>query len=266
MPEAGTPIEITESASPPPLRAQGLREVIQTTKEIETNKPKISRIHAIAKALLQIQGKKLEQAEKQLSVDPLTGLMSKKLFEETIQRETELAKRDPSRKLGFAFLDIDDFGKFNKQYGQATGDKVLSEVGKTLQENIRKTDIAGREGGEEMGIIMPYTGTEERSPESNPSERVRQAIMGIDLKELRQITVSIGTTEFINNESYESFYNRADLAMRAAKQLGKNRTVVANPDPQKGIIFTDLTDNKKYTAEVTIEGAEKKLKMTEVIN
>lgn len=193
-----------------------------------------------------IKQEEKEEIIEQSAIDNTTGLVSKKYFEDSLHREVELSKRDKTRKLEFALMDIDDFGRFNKDYGQRTGDQVLREVGESILQHIRKTDIAGRDGGEEMGIIMPYTGTGDPIAVENPTERVRNAIKDIKLDGVRQVTVSIGTTGHLDGESYEDFFDRADLAMRVAKRLGKNRTVSAKANATEEVIFQDLSNGKKY--------------------
>jgi diguanylate cyclase (GGDEF)-like protein len=80
--------------------------------------------------------------------DPLTGLFNRRYLEETLPRELHGALRREAR-LCVAMIDLDNFKRFNDTFGHDTGDLVLRESGRLLHENLRKSDIACRYGGEE---------------------------------------------------------------------------------------------------------------------
>ncbi|MCX5636920.1 MAG: diguanylate cyclase, partial [Planctomycetota bacterium] len=98
---------------------------------------------------------KLRDTLKQQAIhDPLTGLFNRRYMEETLIREISRAKRYET-PLGIIMIDLDHFRRFNNTFGHEAGDLVLRDLGKFLQSNIRKEDVACRYGGEEFTLILP---------------------------------------------------------------------------------------------------------------
>jgi diguanylate cyclase (GGDEF)-like protein len=91
--------------------------------------------------------------------DQLTGLWNKRALEEEMERISQISRR---YKMEYAviMLDVDQFKKYNDQYGHLQGDKVLTQVGESILESTRKSDFCGRFGGEEFLVILPYTDEE----------------------------------------------------------------------------------------------------------
>jgi diguanylate cyclase (GGDEF)-like protein len=95
------------------------------------------------------------ERERTLSrIDPLTGLANRRFFLELTQIELDWCRRHQS-PLTIAYVDIDNFKTVNDTLGHQTGDRLLSEVSKTLKENVRSIDIAARPGGDEFVIMFP---------------------------------------------------------------------------------------------------------------
>ena len=126
-------------------------------------------------------------------------------------------------------LDIDHFKKVNDTYGHQGGDTVLRALGTLLTKQYRITDILGRYGGEEFGILLLDTTTEMALSlaENLSSELANTAILH-DQKEIK-ITISFGITQI--NESFKShdqWIDMADKALYQSKQNGRNRATVLN--------------------------------------
>ncbi|MCK4729091.1 MAG: GGDEF domain-containing protein, partial [Desulfobacterales bacterium] len=121
-------------------------------------------------------------------------------------------------------LDIDHFKKVNDQYGHLAGDDVLEELARLIRQNIRDVDAVGRYGGEEFIIILPKT---DLSSALNVTERIRKAIEMAGIKDSEgnvfSITVSQGLASYKPGEDKHSFISRADDALYAAKENGRNR-------------------------------------------
>ena len=184
--------------------------------------------------------------------DPLTGLMSKKPFEEVVEREIGIADRDSAATpVEGIQMDIDDFGKINKDIGQSAGDEVLRSVGATILSSIRDTDVAGRIGGEEFSITTLQTNTTIDDDTSDtiplPAERIRKAIENIQLDNGRQITVSIGTTQYVQGEGIAKYRERLETAQIIAKRIGKNRVIEGLVAIDGSETFKDWSSNKFYT-------------------
>lgn len=127
-------------------------------------------------------------------------------------------------QISVALIDIDFFKKINDQHGHQAGDTVLRRVGSTLNESLRMGDIASRYGGEEFLIILPAT-----SPVSakDVSERIRASIATLaDMP--CEVTVSVGVAGSSPYDNVESLIKRADDALYAAKEQGRNRVLLAD--------------------------------------
>lgn len=155
------------------------------------------------------------------SKDVLTGLCNRRKLEESLATEITRATRYKS-PMSLIIFDIDHFKSINDQFGHDVGDDVLRGVAKVIQDNIRKTDICARWGGEEFIILSPET-TEENI--ENLAEKLRYAIENYDFDIPKKITASFGVTQYINGETSEQMIKRADKAMYQAKENGRNRVV-----------------------------------------
>ncbi len=161
--------------------------------------------------------------EKALRFDTLTGLLSRRAFEESVI--TLIAEK---RSFLFCVLDLDDFKKINDTYGHNRGDSTLREFGSFCRYFFGEGVMMGRWGGEEFLMVI------ERS-------RVEDAIKTVDdfrkrlathpFEENIVVTVSIGATWCNQNDSFEELFLRADKAMYRAKTEGKNRIVLDAPIP-----------------------------------
>src|SRR3990172_9688854 len=89
----------------------------------------------------------------QANRDTLTGLFNRRYLNDTLPRELNHARRDCTQTT-IAMLDIDHFKLLNDTYGHDAGDLMLRELGRVLRENVRKSDIACRFGGEEFVLIL----------------------------------------------------------------------------------------------------------------
>jgi len=154
-------------------------------------------------------------------IDSLTGFYNRRKIEELLQSEIERAKRysDP---LSVVFIDIDNFKQINDTFGHRVGDEVLKRVADLIRREIRKTDFAGRFGGEEFILILPETDPQRAVI---VAERIRERIEKEDFG-AGEVTVSIGVTGLRRDDDYGSLFVRMDRAMYAAKRKGKNRVEV----------------------------------------
>lgn len=88
------------------------------------------------------------------TTDDLTGLHNRRMLHEVDKKIAERRNQKVADEITLLFIDLDDFGKLNKKYGDDKGDEALSLLGKTIRQNIRKDDIAIRKGGDEFVIIL----------------------------------------------------------------------------------------------------------------
>ena len=168
----------------------------------------------------------LEEQRQQALIDNLTGLANRSGLQQRMDEEFERWQRYGGRLL-LVVLDVDHFKSINDRFGHLAGDKVLRLIAQQVSRRLRKTDFIGRFGGEEFVILMPGV-----SPEQGivALEELRSGIEGTPFhfkSEPVPVTISLGFTEFIRDDSLDSAFDRADKAMYQAKELGRNRVVRA---------------------------------------
>ena len=157
--------------------------------------------------------------------DQLTELPNRRYLEHFMESKiSEYAKLDI--QFGVAFLDIDHFKKFNDDYGHDVGDEVLKMVAKTYDRAKRKTDMVGRWGGEEF--IAIFVGVDEEGLK-NAAEKIRMLIENSSLRahdESLSVTISVGATMAVPDDTVESIIKRADDLMYKSKQNGRNKVTI----------------------------------------
>ncbi|HDD43279.1 MAG TPA: diguanylate cyclase [Candidatus Desulfofervidus auxilii] len=155
--------------------------------------------------------------------DELTGLYNRRYFLERLEMEWERAKRY-KRPISLLLLDIDYFKKINDTYGHLAGDRVLRTLGKIVSQHMRRSEIAGRYGGEEFAILAPETDAESAV---KLGERLRKTIenYSFPINGYINLTISIGVADAIGVNSVTEFIQRADNALYKAKEAGRNRVV-----------------------------------------
>ena len=169
----------------------------------------------------------LESIRMESRTDPLTELGNRKHFDETI-REAIRTSGLRSEPLSLLMIDIDHFKAFNDSFGHTTGDQVLRLVAMSLKQNIKGLDTAARYGGEEFAIVLPNTSLKHAVA---VADHLRRAVMAKELKKrstgeiIGRITVSIGVASLFEFDTGESFIERADNCLYAAKRSGRNRVV-----------------------------------------
>ncbi len=157
--------------------------------------------------------------------DALTGLPSRRAFNEDAEREFQRARRYGSQ-LSCVVMDIDFFKKINDAHGHAAGDSVLCTVAKVLDDARRNSDLVCRYGGEEFCALLPET------PEQAAAiwaERVRKAIHTSETRVddlLLRVSASFGVAELLDDcSSVSQLFDAADQSLLVAKQSGRNRVI-----------------------------------------
>ncbi len=173
-----------------------------------------------------------ETVQRQAVTDELTGLHNRGRFEELLDAEVERTRRFPDQSVGLVLLDIDNFKNVNDTHGHQTGDEVLREVARVLQETSREIDAPSRYGGEELAVVLPGT---DLDGAYDMAERVRAGIERLAVPrpgdhdgEGLQVTASFGAAAGSGPlTTGEALIAAADAALYAAKRGGKNKTVRA---------------------------------------
>ncbi|MCT7583239.1 diguanylate cyclase [Aliarcobacter butzleri] len=162
------------------------------------------------------------ELEKMASIDKLTDIYNRRMIDQFLQVEIEIASRH-NEELSLMIIDIDHFKHVNDNYGHLVGDMVLSQLSKIISDNLRNSDIFGRYGGEEFLIICPKTN---KDGAFILAEKLRIIVNDFTFDEVGHKTVSIGIAEFQTNDTIETLFKKADEALYEAKNSGRNRVCV----------------------------------------
>jgi len=159
-------------------------------------------------------------------IDPLTGLLNRRSLESSVNERCQARER-----FGVLFMDLDNFKEVNDRFGHDIGDRVLASVATVLRAGLRPGDMIARYGGEEFLALIAGAG-----PESARlvGERLRRTVedMPAISRGPSRITLSIGATVFDPQRADEpplEILRRADIALYAAKNGGRNRVVLLHP-------------------------------------
>ncbi len=165
--------------------------------------------------------------------DGLTGIANRRHFDRTLDLEWHRAARN-RQPLTLVMLDLDLFKHLNDTQGHPAGDRCLIEVAGALVSIAgRSTDVVARYGGEEFAVILPETAIESAAP---LAERMREAILDLrisnEIGNQRFVTASFGLATLIPgpDEPSDRLIEHADRALYRAKELGRNRVEIAEPN------------------------------------
>jgi diguanylate cyclase (GGDEF)-like protein len=185
-------------------------------------------------AVLMIHDAMVRRLEAIANTDGLTGVMSRKAWEENAGREIVRATHG-NPPLALVIVDIDRFKSVNDTYGHAAGDAVLKGFAGLATAQVRATDGLGRLGGEEFAVLLPAT----RVPDAlHMAERIRASAEqhGVPIGDhgaTVRYTISGGVAGLRPGESLAQLSARADAALYRAKLEGRNR-IVAHDDRHTG--------------------------------
>jgi diguanylate cyclase (GGDEF)-like protein len=157
--------------------------------------------------------------------DNFTGLFNHARFLEIMSEELMNIQRH-GRQTCYAIIDIDHFKKINDTYGHSAGDQVLKSLARMLQQQLRRSDIIGRCGGEEFGILLPNCdmANAERIIESLRS-KFAESSYKVGAHDIN-VTFSGGVTMMDKDKSINETINIADEALYQSKEGGRNRITI----------------------------------------
>ncbi|WP_299196840.1 GGDEF domain-containing protein [uncultured Amphritea sp.] len=171
--------------------------------------------------------KQLNQSRQEATIDPLTGLYNRRVFDTEI---SQLAAK-PEPDVSLIMVDIDFFKKFNDTYGHQMGDKVLQYVAKLIKAECPEPLLPVRFGGEEFSMLLPGV----KIPDAcKLAETVRKKVAAIRITQkksgetISSVTASFGVARLSEDESPESLIARADAALYKAKEAGRNNVQIAD--------------------------------------
>jgi diguanylate cyclase len=201
-------------------REAELKRIKETEKQVDQL---TSRLQELEMETVELRTKLRSEHDMALR-DCLTGLPNRLAYEERIGQEVARWKRF---KTPFCLLvwDVDHFKSVNDRFGHKAGDKALVTIAQELATSIRETDFVGRFGGEEFVMILSGS-------DKNAALKVANGIRG-KVEDCGfnsqgrpvKITVSCGIAQFLDNDTHEHVFERADHALYQAKSDGRNRCV-----------------------------------------
>jgi diguanylate cyclase (GGDEF)-like protein/PAS domain S-box-containing protein len=168
-----------------------------------------------------------EELTRLATTDSLTGAANRRVFMDSGAEEAYRARRY-NRPLSVLMLDLDHFKRVNDRFGHPTGDEVLVAVTQACRQELRASDLFARLGGEEFAVLMPETELRvARDVGARLLERVEALEVPAEGGPVR-VTVSVGVACLRpGDDGVEEVLKRADKALYAAKDAGRNRVVVS---------------------------------------
>ena len=155
----------------------------------------------------------LEKLTGMARTDPLTELSNRRAWQDELSRELARAERGGQR-LAIGLIDLDDLKVYNDRWGHAAGDRVLLTAAARWRRRLRLTDLLARIGGDEFAVTMPGCGLHEAV---ELGDQLRGALPD-------GLSCSIGVAEWSGAESAGDLLARADQALYAAKNSGRDAT------------------------------------------
>ena len=177
------------------------------------------------------------ELQMQANTDALTGLGNRRSFDAALISEWRRAERD-GQPLSLIMIDVDRFKLFNDRYGHQSGDQCLAAVAGAVKRCSRRpADFVGRYGGEEIVVLLPATPP---GGALETAERVREAIEALQIPHLGNtpglvVTASLGVAtlspqRYVGADRTLELLHSADAALYRAKENGRNRVLVAEPE------------------------------------
>jgi len=166
----------------------------------------------------------LKQVQTLAITDSVTGLFNRRYFQEVLNQEFSRAQRYCT-PFSCLMIDVDAFKQINDKFGHEAGDKVLEELAKIIQIEIRKVDLAARYGGDELAVLLPES---LRDDAAQVAQRILDRVGGATFPALgkkHRVTVSIGVAGFPDPELRDARQAilAADFALYRSKRAGGNR-------------------------------------------
>jgi diguanylate cyclase (GGDEF)-like protein len=186
------------------------------------------------------------------TIDKLTKLYTRKQFELILANELAYVEKEGG-KFSIIMGDIDKFKNVNDRFGHQKGDEVLQSVSSIIMNSVRKGDICGRYGGEEIIILLPGTDAEGAL---NVAEKIREKVQNSKLLGLNNpLTISLGISSYPEHGTWaKDLIDKADQALYSIKESGRNGSRIYEPNMSKnmnridrlaGIISGDLVEDQR---------------------
>lgn len=220
----------TDIASSDADAGPGMEAILSTTRNMQGSIVSLKGSLDQSRREIEQLRQDVVKAREDALVDGLTGLTNRRGFDLAIAAclsESNTSECGPS----LLITDIDHFKRVNDTYGHLFGDKVIRAVAHILKANVKGKDTAARYGGEEFVILLPGTPV---AGARQLAEKIRKLVEGCRIKRttdneaVAKVTISMGVASFNSGESAADFVARADAALYASKNGGRNRVTLAS--------------------------------------
>jgi diguanylate cyclase len=201
------------------LKDRLAREVTKLKESAEAREKKWQSVVTAFKEKVEVLETQLLTTQQEASLDPLTGVANRRLFDRSLQGLV----KNGARRFALVLVDVDDFKHINDQCGHDAGDRVLQTIAHSLATSVRSEDMVARIGGDEFALIL------ENVTLAQATNRVMSIVSTVvaarPVEDSPAVTVSCGVAEFSAGDTPQSLTRRADEALYDAKRQGKGRVV-----------------------------------------
>jgi diguanylate cyclase len=169
----------------------------------------------------------LDRLRQDALIDALSGLMNRRGFDRELQRL--LVNGEPDGAFSLIMFDLDHFKKVNDTYGHPLGDAVIASVGRLIRDCLGQVGFAARYGGEEFVVALP---AQPMAKAEEVAQTIRERVQKGKIRRrqtdepIAGITISAGVSSWRKGDKVESLLERADQALYASKEKGRNLVTV----------------------------------------
>jgi diguanylate cyclase (GGDEF)-like protein len=179
----------------------------------------------VVNIILNIVGDLERRLLEQAITDPLTGAFNRRHMQTRLEEAIERGRR-ANVPASILLMDIDHFKRINDAFGHEAGDHVLKELVQLVRERLRRADLLFRMGGEEFLLLL---GDTPPAAALKVAEALRSTVAQAHFPVSSPVTVSLGVSALEPIDSVDSWVKRADVALYAAKNAGRNRVIARPP-------------------------------------
>ncbi|MEQ8267479.1 MAG: GGDEF domain-containing protein [Parvibaculum sp.] len=162
---------------------------------------------------------RLRESEELADRDPLIPVLNRRAFVRELNRAIAHVRRY-SEPAGLVYFDLDNFKQVNDAHGHAAGDAALHHLARIVLENVRESDIVGRLGGDELGLILVRA---DEATARSKAASLATLVLGRPLRfeeKMIPLSISVGAVSFTGEDEPDDALARADRAMYEAKRGG----------------------------------------------
>lgn len=219
-------------ADTPDGDAEAVAEALVDTQQMQASMTALQQQLQASQREISRLREEVRRSRNDALIDSLTGLANRRAFDERLAARLAESAAGVTPPPCLLMVDIDHFKKINDSYGHGFGDQVLKAVSALLKGLVPAEALAARVGGEEFAILLPDVDiTAARSLAELLRQRVGAARIrrqGSD-QTLARVTISVGLTWHQSDEPSQAFVDRADQALYASKNAGRDRVTVLPP-------------------------------------